>query len=316
MVNDRASRDEEMLHVAEMYYYEQMTHAAIAQRLSMSRWTVGRILEEARRTGMVKITIDHPLARHHVMETELVSRFGLQSAVVVPSQSSDDLTLDLVTRVAARRLAGLRPHPRVVAVSWGRTTAHVAGHLPNGWDPDVVVVQTNGGVAVTRNDLVGRSVVRMAERGPGRSLALQAPTVLGSVALGEMLRKDVTVARTLDAAAGADVVMYSPGTVSGDSILVTAGHVSAETMDRLRQQGAGADVMSHFVNADGQIVDADLDARTVAASLDCARTSGSGRRVIAVASGVEKAEAVRTVAQGGLCSEVVVDTALATAALG
>ena len=40
----RANQDEEMLHVAEMYYFEQMTHAAIAQRLSISRWTVGRIL--------------------------------------------------------------------------------------------------------------------------------------------------------------------------------------------------------------------------------------------------------------------------------
>ena len=26
----RANQDEEMLHVAEMYYFEQMTHAAIA----------------------------------------------------------------------------------------------------------------------------------------------------------------------------------------------------------------------------------------------------------------------------------------------
>ena len=39
----RANQDKEMLHVAEMYYFEQMTHAAIAQRLSISRWTVGRI---------------------------------------------------------------------------------------------------------------------------------------------------------------------------------------------------------------------------------------------------------------------------------
>ena len=84
----RANQDKEMLHVAEMYYFEQMTHAAIAQRLSISRWTVGRILEEARRTGMVKITIDHPLARYHRFETELVDTFGLQSAVVVPVQAN------------------------------------------------------------------------------------------------------------------------------------------------------------------------------------------------------------------------------------
>ena len=99
----RASQDEEMLHIAEMYYFEQITHAAIAQRLSMSRWTVGRILEEARRTGMVKITIDHPLARYHRLETGLVDTFGLQSAAVVPIQASDELTMEFVTRMAAQR---------------------------------------------------------------------------------------------------------------------------------------------------------------------------------------------------------------------
>ncbi|MEX1242430.1 MAG: sigma factor-like helix-turn-helix DNA-binding protein, partial [Cutibacterium acnes] len=109
----RANQDEEMLHVAEMYYFEQMTHAAIAQRLSISRWTVGRILEEARRTGMVKITIDHPLARYHRFETELVDTFGLQSAVVVPVQANDELTMEFVTRMAAQRLSEWRPRPRV-----------------------------------------------------------------------------------------------------------------------------------------------------------------------------------------------------------
>jgi len=105
----RANQDKEMLHVAEMYYFEQMTHAAIAQRLSISRWTVGRILEEARRTGMVKITIDHPLARYHRFETELVDTFGLQSAVVVPVQANDELTMEFVTRMAAQRLSEWRP---------------------------------------------------------------------------------------------------------------------------------------------------------------------------------------------------------------
>ncbi|MSS44647.1 TetR family transcriptional regulator [Cutibacterium sp. WCA-380-WT-3A] len=318
----RASHDEEMLHVAEMYYFEQMTHAAIAQRLSMSRWTVGRILEEARRTGMVKITIDHPLARHHRLETELVDNFGLQSVVVVPVQASDELTMELVTRTAAQRLSEWRPRPRVVAVSWGRTMAHVAQHLGSGWNPDVVVAQTNGGVAVTRNDLVGRSVVRMAERGPGRSLTLQAPTIVESVDLGNMLRQDASVSRPLEAAQKADLVVYSPGAVSLDSILATAGHVTTDGIEQLRNNGASADIMSHYVDVNGDVVDEELDSRTISVDLDCVRVRGRkghgrlrGRRVLAVASGAEKAEAMGAALHGGLCTDLVIDARVAEHAL-
>ncbi|MCP9323869.1 hypothetical protein NNA63_02180 [Cutibacterium acnes] len=159
----RANQDKEMLHVAEMYYFEQMTHAAIAQRLSISRWTVGRILEEARRTGMVKITIDHPLARYHRFETELVDTFGLQSAVVVPVQANDELTMEFVTRMAAQRLSEWRPRPRVVAVSWGRTTAHVAQHLGSGWNPHLASPDRRGISRFRGDAALGR--VRFASPG-------------------------------------------------------------------------------------------------------------------------------------------------------
>ena len=93
---------------------------------------------------MVKITIDHPLARYHRFETELVDTFGLQSAVVVPVQANDELTMEFVTRMAAQRLSEWRPRPRVVAVSWGRTTAHVAQHLGSGWNPHLASPDRRG----------------------------------------------------------------------------------------------------------------------------------------------------------------------------
>ncbi|MCI1748824.1 MAG: TetR family transcriptional regulator [Acidipropionibacterium sp.] len=312
----RKSRDEhliQVLHVAEMYYFEHMTQSAIAERLSLSRWTVGRMLESARDSGLVHITIDHPLARHHRLEVELTERFGLAKAIVVPTQARPDTTLDLIASAAADSLTLLRPAPSVIGVSWGRTMAQVVHHLRPGWNHDVTVVQTNGGVAITRNDLVGRSVVLMAERGRGRALTLQAPTVLGSVELCRMLRADASVARTLEMASHADLLVYAPGAADSGSVLVGAGHIPPADMERLRAAGAKADVMSHFVDSSGRPVDPDLDARTLSMDLDAIRRAS---RVIAVGAGLEKAEAIGATLSGGLCTEVVTDSEVAEAVLG
>ncbi len=312
----RKSRDEhliQVLHVAEMYYFEQMTQSAIADRLSLSRWTVGRMLESARDSGLVHITIDHPLARHHRLEVDLTERFGIAKAIVVPTQANPEATLDVIASAAADRLTMLRPAPSVVGVSWGRTLAQVARHLRPGWTHDVTVVQTNGGVAITRNDLVGRSVVLMAELGRGRAITLQAPTILESAELCSMLRADSAVSRTLQMASHADLLVYSPGPADTGSVLVGAGHVSPAGMARLREAGAKADVMSHFVDSSGQPVDPGLDARTLSMDLDAIRRAP---RVIAVAAGLEKAEGIGAVLAAGLCTEVVTDSEVAEAVLG
>lgn len=312
----RKSRDEhltQVLHVAEMYYFEHMTQSAIADRLSLSRWTVGRMLESARDSGLVHITIDHPLARHHRLEVELTDRFGLAKAIVVPTQAHPETTLDVIASAAADSITLLRPAPSVIGVSWGRTLAQVVNHLHPGWARDVTVVQTNGGVAITRNDLVGRSVVLMAELGRGRALTLQAPTILGSAELCRMLRADASVSRTLDMASHANLLVYSPGPADNGSVLVGAGHISPLDMSRLRAAGAKADVMSHFVDSSGHPVDPELDARTLSMDLTAIRQAS---RVMAVGGGLEKAEAIGATLSGGLCTEVVTDTEVAETILG
>lgn len=102
---------------------------------------------------------------------------------------------------------------------------------------------------------------------------------------------------------------------------MTAGHVTKDGIEELRRKGASADIMSHYVDAHGEVVDEELDSRTISVDLDCVRVTGDdhnpsrSRRVLAVASGAEKAEAVGTVLRGGLCTDLVVDAHAAEQAL-
>ena len=143
-----SSHELAMLRAAELYYYGRLTHAQIAEQLATSRWTVGRLLEQAREVGIVRIIIEHPLARHHQLEVELRKQFGVRDALVVPGQTDSSVTMQAVCRAAAQYLTALRPRPNVLGVSWGRTTSRVATALNDGWNSGVTVVQTNGGLAM------------------------------------------------------------------------------------------------------------------------------------------------------------------------
>ena len=94
-----------MVRVAELSYDENKTQDEIGALLGISRWKVGRLLVQARERGIVRIEIVHPRARRLGLERELVQRYGLQDAVVVPAPEEPDAVLERVARAAADLLA-------------------------------------------------------------------------------------------------------------------------------------------------------------------------------------------------------------------
>lgn len=312
--SDAVGSDQElaMLRAAELYYYGRLTQAQIAEQLVTSRWTVGRLLEQARETGIVRITIEHPLARHHQLEVELRQQFGVSSAIVVPGQADSSVTLQAVCRAAAQQLTALRPRPTVLGVSWGRTTSRVATALPEGWDPGVTVVQTNGGLAIDGAGHVSAALRTIAERGPGRVRMMPAPTIVQSVTLARALAQDPAVAGTLELAANARTIVYSPGSATSTSVLIDSGYLTVAEVAQLQRRGVVGDVLSHFVDASGRIVDEELDARTISINLDSLRQCPNS---IAVVSGAEKASAARAILAAGLCTTIITDAELAAVLL-
>src|SRR5690606_12931709 len=98
--------DDELLavRVAELYYDENKSQDEIGGLLGITRWKVGRLLQQAREQGIVSIEIVHPRARRLGVERQLRDRFGLADAIVVPLAAPSELP-DRVAQAAADYLA-------------------------------------------------------------------------------------------------------------------------------------------------------------------------------------------------------------------
>lgn len=307
-----------MVRVAELSYDENKTQDEIGALLGISRWKVGRLLVQARERGIVRIEIVHPRARRLGAERALVERFGLKDAVVVPAPdepASDGgrAVLDRVARAAADMLAALRPVPRTLAVSWGRTLTAIAEALPEGWAHGVTVVQANGGVSLNRRSGGAASVAAtIAQRGAGQAVLLPSPAILERVETKQAIEADRTVAAILDEAAHASTFLFTAGPCDAASAHVENGYLTAADIAELARRGAVGDLLGRYIDADGNIVDPQLDARTVGVSLDRVREAP---RSIFVTAGAAKHDIARTVVSNGLCSVLVTDESTARALL-
>jgi len=302
-----------LLEVAQRYWEQGRTQEDIGHELHLTRWKVGRLLEEARAEGIVQITVVHPRARRRDLEAELRARFGLRDCVVVPAPGGAAPGSTHVALAAADLLRSRGRSLRTLGVSWGNTLQEVAAVLPAGWTTGLEVVQVNGNVSRSVRPTTAADVaLSIARSGNGRATLLPLPAIVEHASTRAALYSETSVRRTLDRARTADALLFSLGALSAESVLVQSGAVTADELERLRSAGACGDVLGHFVTAEGALADDDLESRTVGLTLDDLRGAD---RAIAVAAGAAKAGTIRAALHTRLCSVLVTDADAAGRAL-
>lgn len=303
------------IRAAELYYEEDKTQDEIGQLLNVTRWKVGRLLSAAKSQGFIRIEIVHPRARRLPLERRLREELGLTDAVVVSTAgiSSEDDIQARSAQAAADYLAALRPVPRLLGVSWGRTMHEVAARLKTGWASGVNVVQVNGGVSLNkRPGTAAATAVAIAQKAGGQAALLPSPAILERLETKQAIESDRVVAGVLEMARNARAYLFSAGQADHDSAHIESGYLSPADLDALVAKGAVGDVVGRYIDADGAIVDDALNARTIGMGLEELRAAPN---TIAVIAGPLKHRVAAAVVRSRLCKTLITDEGTALALL-
>jgi DNA-binding transcriptional regulator LsrR (DeoR family) len=297
--------------IATRFYLGEESQSEIARDLGLDPSTVSRHLKRARDEGIVHIEIRPPRRADVDLGREVAVRYGLARVVVAPTDPDLDASLG---PMAAEFVDGLLRSDLRIGISWGRTLAAVVRHLRPGVVGGLGIAQLAGGVDDPTPGIQGHELVRRtAELFPGsRVHYLHAPAIVGSDEGRRVLQADRTVKRALDAARRSEVALVGVGAMDELSTLYMGGHVPREDWARLLDAGAIGNVNTRFFDAGGEPVTL-LDRRTIAISWEELRAVPT---VVAVAAGVERADAIRGALATRSIDILVTDGATAEAMLG
>lgn len=196
---------EKLIRVSQMYYDEGLNQSQIAGEVGYSRSSVSRMLTEARETGIVQITIGHPLQRLQSLEENLRNKYGLKTVRVAYSYD-DSIASTLVPQCAAQLLVeNLKPDSLIVT-STGTPMAATIRALPPLDYPRAHVTQMLGSLSSANSLTDSPEICRMmAERlGCAYSL-LPAPLIMGSAEVAQAVRSEKLIAMTLALGNRADI---------------------------------------------------------------------------------------------------------------
>ncbi len=314
MLEDLRQDDYELLaRIARRYYVDDRTQEEIAREFALSRPKVQRLLDRARRSGIVEIHIQAPPWLNLDLEDQLRETFRLADAIVSPSRSDPQSQREAVARSAAQYLGRCLRDGTVVAVSHGRDTGEVPRFFHPGRRLDCTFVSAMGGSprvdAPTNPNEICRA---LAERCGGRAASLYAPAYVESAEMRDRLLAQEAVAHTLRVAAQASVALVGIGGTDDGCTMVRSGCLSMDEMARLRAQGAVGDVLGNYVDIEGRPIASPHQDRLVALSVDDLRRIET---VVAVVSEVEKPPAILGALRAGVIDVLVVDAGNARAVL-
>ncbi|WP_019200637.1 sugar-binding transcriptional regulator [Tsukamurella sp. 1534] len=305
--------DDELRRVATLYYYGDETMETIAAGAGVSRSTVSRQLNLARRRGIVRIDIRSGDGTGG-LSAELAKRFGIEAHVVpVRETATDSHRLTQVARSAGRLLSDWFDDDTVMGVAWGTTVSSVMEHLVPKRTRGGTVVQLNGAVHAASaevryvSDLLGRA----CDAFDARPVFFPVPAFFDDPATKAALWRERSIASVVDLQQRCDFVVFGVGSWWGQltSQVYAGGYLDAEDITALKHAGVVGDVCTTFVRGDGSWADLRINERT--SGPDLGRLALVPRRLCVVASSSRIPGTLGALGAGAI-SHLVIDEQTAT----
>ena len=296
-----------------LYYIEEFTQSQIAEKLGVSRSTVIRLLQRAKESGLVSITLGVSQETFK-LERDLEKRFGLSTVRIVPEAEDSETQRRWLGQVAAGTLQEMARQDSILAVSWGRTLRAMADSLQG--EVSVSGMKAVALIGGLHNAARGTNPYEVAElvgqffNAPAR--ALYAPVYVRNAETAAGLISDPGLSEALDMARRASLVVFSVGSLSEKATMLQLGYINATEKDFLVRQGAVGDIACRWINSDGKPVDLPPTIHPIGISLSDLRNIPER---LLVAGGTSKTEAILAALLGGYATHLITDEGVANALL-
>lgn len=278
-----------LIKVSWLYYIENMTQKEIADRIGVTRLKVVKMLEEARNNNLIQFKIPTFHKNKILLEKQLINKYDLKDVLIVPTKDGNDKDINQsIAHAAAMYINDTVPKNSFINMGYGDTVNKVINNLAQFSEKDISIISMTGGVKPYLPN--NQSHIFNAQL-----FLIPSPLVMSSVELTEMMLKEKSVNDILEMINLASMSVISVGGMSQNSTVINSNIVTEEDLTKLKMKGAVGDVLLHFIDSEGNLIESDVEERLVSLSLNKLK---SLKNVMCVAGGTNKIEAIHALLKG------------------
>ena len=292
-----------------LYYVAGNTQDEIARKLGVSRQTAQRLVSLAMSERLIKVRLDHPIARCMELSAALRQRYDLFFCEVAPSDpASTSSALGIAQLAAAEMERWLRrSEPAIIGIGTGRTMRAVADQLPAMECPQHRLVALVGTTKTDGSASFYDVIIRVSDSVRAPHYPMPLPVFTRSHEERELLAGLASTRSLLQLIEQADVSFVGVGSIGEGSALLKDGFITTEENEAVRRAGAVGEITAWTFDSQGRLIQGHLNERAASAPL----RQPAKRPMIGVAMGLARRAAIRAALTGRLVTGLITDEATA-----
>lgn len=286
-----------MVKISWYYYMEEMTQQAIADRLGISRMRVIKLLEKARQTGVIQFHISSSFDKRHSLEAALMEKYHLKDCYAVPTNPDASGVNDTIAKAASIYIGNHITDNCYINFGYGDTSSRTIAYLARNLETSASFVSLTGGVSYYLPSS-GSNIFN------AKLYLIPSPLIMSSPEMAAAIRQESSIKEVSDMIKLASMTIVGIGAMDDDATIVKSSILSHNDFLLLNMKGAVGDIICHFIDKDGNLVDTEVDSRLVSVPLS---TLNRLENVIGVAAGTHKVSAIAAALKGGYLDILITD---------
>jgi len=296
--------------VAWAHHVEGLTQEQVAEKLKVTRLRVNKALAEARKNGLVRITLNTSFSACPELEERLCVEFGLTEAYVAPSPTRPEDLQTIVGAALGQMLSSKLADARVktFGLTWGNTLNLATRFVASFHRHDLEIISVMGGLTRGSDFNSFEITTRIADLLGAQHSYFPAPLYAGSRRSRDTIMKLDVFNEVLAKIRKIDGMAVACSDISPRSLLVRDGLPPDIKPGDLIKAGAVGDVLGTIIDRNGNPIDHSINERVVGIGLDDMRKIPN---TILAAGGAYKIPVMNAVLRQGLARVLVTDEASA-----
>ena len=290
-----------MIKTAWYYYFDNMTQQRISELLGIPRLRVVKLLNKARTTGIIQFKIKDDSVSRMQLEKDLAEIYGLKDTFIVPSPPSEVSTNENIARAAALYINNRLDNNTFINMGYGDTQSRILNNLATMVENPISVVSLTGGVSYYLPN-------NMSTIFNAKLYLIPSPLLVSSEAVVDAIKKEPSINEISRMVQLSSLSVVGIGSIDDNATIIKSGILSKNDFLYLKMKGAVADVLCHFIDKDGNLIESNIEDRLISTPLPTLRSLNS---VIGVAAGDHKVDAIKAVLKGGYIDILVTDESTA-----